>query len=208
MPADAAHRTPPREVADGSAYVIVSMQAERQYAGLRGTDRIAFQHAQGLRLAANAARALMGRPLTDDVHVTNDASGRPRLLVGHRPSDIDVSISHSGAFIVAAAVRGTRIGIDIEPLKEVPPRSWRYFLTGDVVRACNALPHRALWSWTIKEAMYKALARPVPMDFKKMEVRGWDEGLRVVLHDEPASARRPTVHLREHRGHALTVVTL
>jgi 4'-phosphopantetheinyl transferase EntD len=163
----------------------------------------------GRRLAAQAAVRLLGpADAGAPLQVRKDERGRPWLHVAGRGSDIDVSISHTGDCVVAAAVRGLRVGVDIEPLDALPdPRTWRYFLTPEEMRACAGHPRRALWSWMIKEAAYKAMDAREPIDFKAMVVRGWDEGREHVQVFGPF-AQAPAVCLQEYRGCAIVVVLI
>jgi 4'-phosphopantetheinyl transferase EntD len=106
---------------------------------------------------------------------------------------------------VAAAVRGMRVGIDVEPLADIPMRTWRFFLTDGEARDCAVQPRRALWAWMIKEATYKAMASHELLNFKHIVVHGWDSGTpQVSLAVAPTQA--PSVILREHFGFALAIV--
>lgn len=171
-------------------------------------DNGAARHAQrslrGRRLAAEAASRLLdgaAQPLA----VEKDERGRPWLRAGGRQTDIDVSISHTGDCVVAAAVRGLRIGVDVEPLAAAPvERTWRYFLTPDEIQACMAEPRRALWSWMIKEAAYKALDAREPLDFKTIVVHGWDRSRPCVW--VKGLAREPEVYLQDWRGFGIAAV--
>jgi len=159
-------------------------------------------------MAAMAAQQVLGLPSTDELKVTNDANGRPWLRLEGGPNDVDVSISHSGDCIVAAAVRGARIGIDVEPMHEIPRRVWRFFLRPEEAEACAAHPERALWIWMVKEALYKATNASRPINFKEIQVLGWDENMQVRMLADDAPRMSPKVHLREHLGFCLAVVTL
>jgi phosphopantetheinyl transferase len=171
----------------------------------------AMQHAEGRRLAALAASRLLG-PGGGRPRVERSPGGRPRVSVNLSPSRIDVAISHGGACVAAAAVRGARVGIDVEPMAGMAPRHWRYFLTEREIRACIHRPRRALWAWTIKEAAFKALGDGRPLRFKQIEVR-WRGGRAQV--DVPGASGRhargraaPDVLLARYRGHAVAVVVV
>jgi phosphopantetheinyl transferase len=165
------------------------------------------------RLALSAAaRALDGKagaaPVASTLKVLRDERGRPQLRAADGPADVgvDVSISHSGACLAAAAVRGARIGIDLEPLAEIPSRTWRYFLTDPEQQACSGAPLRALWIWTIKEAAFKAVGGTRALHFKDVVVEGWDEGAPCVRMPHALGAAQVT--LIEHFGYAMAIVVI
>lgn len=169
----------------------------------------AARHAQrslrGRRLAAEAASRLLDGAAHEPLAVEKDVRGRPWLQAGGRRTDVDVSISHTGDCVVAAAVRGLRIGVDVEPLAAAPvERTWRYFLTSEEIKACMAEPRRALWSWMIKEAAYKALDAREPLDFKTIVVHGWDRSRPCVW--VTGLAREPEVYLQDWRGFGIAAV--
>lgn len=95
-----------------------------------------------------------------EVAIASESSGHP---VFRGPDDRlagwDLSLAH-GHDRAAALVAPSRVGIDLEYLREVPPSGWRFFLTPDE-RAWLAEgplgPHGEIIAWTIKEAAYKAL---------------------------------------------------
>lgn len=179
--------------------------------GCRGQAATASRHTQrslrGRRLAAEAAGRLMDDAGAQALAVEKDPNGRPWLRADGKPTDIDVSISHTGDCVVAAAVRGQRIGIDVEPLAATPqPRTWRFFLTPEEIDACMADPRRALWTWMIKEAAYKALDAREPLDFKTIVVRGWDSGRPTVWIKSLASSSAPEVYLQEWCGYGIVTV--
>jgi len=186
------------------AFSVASLRLQR----LRSANlRRLFQHEQGRCLAARAAQQVLGLASTDSLQVTHDANGRPWLQLDGKPNDVDVSISHSGACVVAAAVRGARVGIDVEPQRDVPRRLWRFFLRPEEMAQCEQHPQRSLWIWMVKEALYKAMNAQRPINFKEMQVLGWGSDMQLsVLGDD--APRVPRVHLREHLGFNLAVVTL
>lgn len=161
--------------------------------------------ATGEQLALRAAQRLLGR---GDVELDHEPTGRPRLRLAGEPAEADVSISHCDRLTVAAAVRGRRIGVDVEPLVDIPARAWRFFLTDAEAAACAAEPRRAVWAWTLKEAAYKATARAAAMNFKQIEVHGWDDGAPPQVRWTTDPTLRPEVFVREHAGFAISVVLL
>jgi len=158
----------------------------------------------GRQLALAAAVRVLGRR---DVELDHEPTGRPRLRVAGSPAGADVSISHCGGLAVAAAVRGRRIGVDVEPLAGIPARSWRYFLTDAEAADCCADTLRAVWAWTMKEAAYKAAASPAALHFRQIAVHGWDSGAPQVRWPAELTLL-PEVFIRRHAGFAISVVLL
>ena len=126
----------------------------------------ALRSGVGLSLAVNLARRYGG------ARIGHDASGRPRVLydddTGPHPAGAaaDVSISHHGAWVVAAAApAGARVGVDVLRLDAAPAsavaraRLAAYMAPEERAALGTAAPHQmrlfaALWA--AKEAVVKA----------------------------------------------------
>jgi 4'-phosphopantetheinyl transferase len=110
--------------------------------------------------------------------------GKPRLVA----SGLDFSISHSGARVVVAVVRGGLVGVDVERLPadlEVDALAPQV-LAEDEVGALGALPPPArasglLTYWTRKEAVLKATGDGLRVPMPEVAVSA---------PDEPPSVRR------------------
>jgi phosphopantetheinyl transferase len=111
------------------------------------------------RVAARiCVREVLGMDLdAGDVEIAQGRSGVPWASVDGRR--IPLSLSHAAGWAAAAAHPHARVGIDIEPAQELPPRFARYFLSPDEMRALSGWADRStslLAAWTLKEAVLKA----------------------------------------------------
>lgn len=97
------------------------------------------------------------------VELIREPDGRPRLMTGDAFSGLHVSISHSRDHVAAALSAVGPIGVDIEPLRDVPAlalsRRWFDETEADWLAT---LPEgersgEFLRLWTLKEATGKAL---------------------------------------------------
>jgi 4'-phosphopantetheinyl transferase len=93
--------------------------------------------------------------------------GKVRLASG-QPSDIEVSVSHSGAWVVVAAYRGHPVGVDVERI--VADRD----LAGvaEMVLTPNERLHNGDFTtyWARKEAVVKALGEGLRTPLRDFEV--------------------------------------
>lgn len=85
--------------------------------------------------------------------------------------DIDFNISHSGEVVVCAISKGTRIGIDIERIKEISIRDFTNEFSesemDDIMDAPN--PLSAFYRlWTKKEAIVKADGKGLSIPLKEI----------------------------------------
>jgi len=103
-------------------------------------------------------REVLGTDLdAGHVEIGQDRWGVPWASVEGRR--IPLSLSHAEGWAAAAAHPQARVGIDIEPAQELPPRFARYFLSPDEMRALGGWADRStslLAAWTVKEAVLKA----------------------------------------------------
>jgi 4'-phosphopantetheinyl transferase EntD len=122
------------------------------------------------RLAARRAiRALVGGPVA--ISVERRPGGPPLARAGD--ASVTLSLAHRDGLAVAiAAPAGSRVGIDLERLDDVPPEHVRYFLTARERRLADLLPGAVLWA--MKEAAWKALALTddVPLTALELNVDG------------------------------------
>lgn len=130
-------------------------------------------HAEGVDVDSSSVSG--GRAAFVDV--TRDKSGRPRVVVTAgadtlAPPAADVSLAHHGSWVLAAAAggQGTRVGVDVVHLSEVPlpvaaARVARHFSESEAGLLSNAAAagsppaaHARLFAalWAYKEASWKA----------------------------------------------------
>ena len=144
---------------------------------LRG--RVAVKDAVRTWLAARGVRDIQAQ----DVHVDNDAAGRPRVRIGGRHGVVGapaVSVAHRRPVAVAAVgPPGQATGIDAELIEPRGSVFARLALTAGELRLGDAAGiGRHEWvtrAWTVKEAVGKAAGtglRGRPKDFVVREVDG------------------------------------
>lgn len=126
----------------------------------------------GGRIAAKAAlsdaldaSALRGLSILPDQH------GRPRVS-GQADPRLSLSISHSGGYAAALAVRGPRCGLDIQEVSAKLLGLTKYFALPaelDLLPDQSELALTMLWS--VKEAMKKSLLSAQPAIFSGIEMK-------------------------------------
>ena len=128
--------------------------------------------------------------------------GAPELRLPEGLGALDVSLSHAHTLSVAAGTARGRVGVDVEPLADVAPRLWHFFLSPEERARCEREPAQALRLWVLKEALYKALRPPQPVPLRSL-VPEVGEG---VLRLPAPYAREFTFTLQSLRNHLLAVV--
>jgi 4'-phosphopantetheinyl transferase len=114
-------------------------------------------------------RQLLGERVHEapsSVALEYEASGRPRLADG----GLNFSVSHSGEVAAYAFSPGSRLGIDIEAMRDVPEALAiaSAVFGGEERAACRRFGF--LYCWTRREALAKALQLPV--DRRAMQTPG------------------------------------
>jgi phosphopantetheinyl transferase len=131
----------------------------------------------GGRIAAKAAltgamEAAAFRRLT----MLPDRHGRP-VVSGLPDSDLSLSISHSGGYAAALAMRGPRCGLDLQEVSDKLPGLTKYFATPAELELLAGHPElgseetRLTMLWTVKEAMKKSLLADQPDIFSGIELK-------------------------------------
>jgi 4'-phosphopantetheinyl transferase len=164
------------------------------------------------------ARALLRRSISELLpqrdarshHLIVAPSGRPWLA---EHPDIDISLSHTADFAVAAVSRTGPVGIDVEPLgrSDLPrPDGW---LTGEERRLLDALPPEArnarlLESWVAKEASLKACDHLGPVARRDIEIRRRRHGpLQAITTAPGPSATTDITSYQLHGGYLMAIAT-
>lgn len=163
------------------------------------------------RIAARRAiRSIVGRDVIVDLRRRVNRPPLARVRDGCS-SPIALSLTHcDGRTAAIAAISGAKVGIDLERLVETPGSHERYFLTDRERRATSSWPAAVLW--TLKEAVWKALALDPSVGLQELELDIDDAGtmrgaeVRGVRYHGTASVSSPwpgyvmaTVHLRDGR---------
>ncbi|MCW3126156.1 MAG: 4-phosphopantetheinyl transferase superfamily protein [Bacteroidetes bacterium] len=87
--------------------------------------------------------------------------------------DFDFSISHCENLVVCAGALCAKIGIDIEPVREIDINDYRQELTtGEwyLINHSKDASRAFLQTWTKKEALLKATGRGIDMDMSYIDV--------------------------------------
>lgn len=101
---------------------------------------------------------------------------RPRLQIHGRPSDLYLSISHSGE-LAAAAISRNPVGVDIQKRRSIDARAIRFFLRDDeIARFEHSSEDLLLDLWSAKEAALKASGVALYRDVSLHERRDDGEG--------------------------------
>lgn len=152
--------------------------AERQRAA-----RFRFDRDRRRYMAGRAAvRTILARYLDTDpgsVQLVAGPGGRPEI-----PGQADISISHSGGLLLLAVAHGFRVGVDVEALDqelEVASLAQRHLAPGEAAHILNMeIPESTLSflrSWTLKEAVRKALGIGLAMDTRAWPVAIGPDGV-------------------------------
>lgn len=106
------------------------------------------------RLAAKLALCPHG---PEKAEIRSGPKGQPLGFVAGEKFELSLTHGHDHA---AALVADVPVGIDLEKLREVPERGWRFFLTPDErdwLAGKPLGPHGEIVAWALKEAAYKAV---------------------------------------------------
>jgi 4'-phosphopantetheinyl transferase len=101
-------------------------------------------------------------------HISVSENGRPLLEGG-----IDFNISHSGGYVVCAASRDARVGIDIERMKPIELLDFKESFTPNqwdkIEKAPDALTTFYMY-WTAKESVLKADGRGIAISLRAIDI--------------------------------------
>jgi 4'-phosphopantetheinyl transferase len=103
------------------------------------------------------ALELMDRDPGDIGQIEIDEFGRPFIS-----GDFDFNVSHSGQIAVCAVCSASRVGVDVEMIRDVDVSDFeRYFTAGEIESVKTAPDARARFFdiWTMKECAMKADGR-------------------------------------------------
>ena len=136
------------------------------YHKLRPATADATRQAQWLggRVLVHRLAAEFDTLQADTLTVQNDPTGRPWLA--EAGPGVEISLSHSGAWVAAVLAIGGRVGVDVEIVRGKAQRIASRFLASSEARAAEeiALAAPALASahysllWSAKETLYKLAA--------------------------------------------------
>lgn len=130
-------------------------------------DRILSKEKRLSKIAADALcrKAISnecGIPCSDIIFGT-EKNGKPFAV----NAQIKFNASHSGNMVVCA-VADNEIGIDIEKIRNVNPKTVHRFATGSEIEIINSLPDGFFRIWTLKEAYFKCIGTGLGSDIKNI----------------------------------------
>jgi len=134
------------------------------------------------RITSRAAAKILLAPwmgvLEKDVEIFSE-DRRPRCRIAGVTDLPHLSLSHSGGW-GAALVSGTRSGIDIELIRAIDPRAFKFYLRDDEIALLDRLGRNAaVRMWSAKEAAWK-ISNPITV--KKISIERIDQwGSRILL---------------------------
>ncbi len=160
---------------------------EREHANRLPTARQRRHFALG-RLAAHAAvrQVLNDAAAGASIEVVNGRGREPLVRVNDRPSEVSVSIAHSGWLGVACAWRNVNggcyaAGIDIEQIRsnQVFENSYAFSRREQELLAdtSEGVEIAGLAAWTVKEAVWKALGADDRIGPEAIDLQSLDLGL-------------------------------
>jgi len=107
---------------------------------------------------------------------------RPRVRVAGRSNPPHLSLSHSGGW-GAALVSGSASGVDIELLRAIDPRAFKFYLRDEELPLLERLgPNAPVRMWSAKEAAWKISN---PLTVKKIaidSIEHWGTRIRLRYH--------------------------
>ena len=165
--------------------LLSGQERERWGAYVEADDRLRFLTGAALlrRAAAGCLSVSPSRLRVDRTCERCGAQhGKPRLP--EHPA-FDVSVSHAGEHVVVALARGPRIGVDVEPVRDVEVDELaRSAFTSVEAAELAALPpgervHAFFALWTRKESIVKALGVGITDDFAAASA----QSTGAVVHD-------------------------
>jgi 4'-phosphopantetheinyl transferase len=182
-------------------------RAEDRARFLTGTARVRTIY--GAELGIDPAAVKLDRACPD----CGRPHGKVRLLDG--PSDIEVSVSHSGGWVLVAAYRGHPVGVDIEQVNPDLDHAGlaRIALTEAERERLAAEPDKAAsftTTWARKEAVVKALGEGLRTPLNGFEVSPPHEDARIVAWPRRADlvARVHLIDLAADTEHRAAVAIL
>ncbi len=136
---------------------------------------------------------------------------RPQVWVDGRPADCSLSLAHTRSRVFVAVATGERpLGVDLTPLAAFDRPAACWWLTAAERQDAATLgpaaaPEHAARTWSVKEAVYKAVLSAEPFAPRAIEVRlhrGQPVQCTAAGRDVPAAA----IRLARFAGHVLALV--
>ena len=148
--------------------------AQMSEAKKASVDRILSKEKQLSKIAADALcrKAISnecGIPCSEIIFGTVK-NGKPFAV----NAQINFNVSHSGN-IVVCAVADREIGIDIEKIRNVNPKTVQRFATENEIELIKKVPDGFFKIWTLKEAYFKCIGTGLGSDIKNVSFDISDE---------------------------------
>jgi 4'-phosphopantetheinyl transferase len=157
------------------------------------TGTAVVRHIFGMELDMDPAQVRLDRSCPD----CDRPHGKVCLAKGQR-SDLEVSVSHSGSWVLVAGYRGHPIGADVERVDPALDHAElaRFALTADEIQHLEAAPDKPTaftTTWARKEAVVKAIGEGLRTPLAGLQVTAPSEAARLV-----AWPQRPELLDRVH----------
>lgn len=104
-----------------------------------------------LELGMQSIKADRFRLCDIDYPVEAGVSGKPKWINGR----VDFNVSHAEGIVACVVSSACDVGVDVEPSREIDPRTVRRLLADDAWFASDLTPQTALYRWTQIEAILK-----------------------------------------------------
>jgi 4'-phosphopantetheinyl transferase len=141
-----------------------------------------------------------------DVPIVTGSKGKPQLAAPHT---LAFNLSHCEDLALLAVAAHGSVGVDVEPLREVPRAAdlaKRYFSTEEQLELAKAQPselsERYLTYWTRKEACVKAWGIGIAANLARFSVAGDDQAV-ALPNNEHSELHLKTFQLK--RAHVAAV---
>jgi 4'-phosphopantetheinyl transferase len=134
------------------------------------------------RLLAKAILASVSRAPINTIHIERDGSGRPIVVAPIKDGwHLDLSLSHSGQWVVCTLAESALVGVDVEQMAEIDPGVMEYAFTNDekrvvVSRGPEEQTAAFFDIWTCKEAYGKAIGKGITYDLLQLNINLLDNG--------------------------------
>jgi 4'-phosphopantetheinyl transferase len=189
----------PADEAPGLLELLDEVERGRYEGYRREIDKLRFL--TGRALIRGVAAAELGVAAKD---VTIDSScfgcgkphGKPKI------DGLEVSISHSGAWVALALTEKAPVGVDVEEVRDAEVDDLaRISFSPSELAAFNSVPQAGrkgafFTYWSRKEAVVKATGKGMSVAMSKITLTGYDEAPRVVASNAP-EVDIATVHMAD-----------
>lgn len=150
-----------------SSSLIEKWQSEADKQKQEEFSKLKIESKRSARIAAEHLRrkaiADFCKVSPDEIKFLKTEKGKPYAI----GLPVHFNISHSGDYVVCA-VSDKEIGIDIEKIRDVHPRSAERFACPEELEYINSTENGFFEIWTLKEAYFKCIGTGLGSDIKNV----------------------------------------